>query len=237
MQPDNWMVFPFQTHPFQTLWLFLNYSSLLPGRLIDLNYLKRSSKINSNVTYPSFQYFISPHWDFHRKKITSRTVHLRTLQQQLLATKNDWGLGSPKKTHISSNFFAITWNHWPLGNITALESNFSGVYAYWGYLKFPHLVLPENYILLLDPQFSDSYCLVFFMDTEYHHISAKLMLFPCYTTLFLPLLNCVHSHLPWSHCDSVSTFSAQKAKIMSCTEKQDVGWNYRIITWDFHKHL
>lgn len=41
---------------------------LLFGKLIDLSYLKRTSKINSNVTYPSFPYFISPCSDFHRIK-------------------------------------------------------------------------------------------------------------------------------------------------------------------------
>lgn len=117
-----------------------------------------------------------------------------------------------QKNHFASNFFTITWNLWPLGNIIAFESNFSGVYTHWGYLKFSHLVLSENYILLLEPQFSASHCLAFFMDTGYHHISAKITFLPCYTTLFPPLLNCVHSHLPWSHCDSASTYSVQKQK-------------------------
>lgn len=31
-------------------------------------------------------------------------------------------------------------------------------------------------------------------------------------------------------------FVCAKAKVMSCTEKQDVGWNYRIITWN-SEHL
>lgn len=120
--------------------------------------------------------------------------------------------GHKKKKHFASNFFAITWNLWPLEYITAFESNFSSVYAYWGYPKCSHLVLSENYILLPDPQFSASHCLAFFMDPGYHHILAKPTSLPCYITLFPHLLNCVHSHLPWSHYDSASTFSVQKEK-------------------------
>lgn len=207
------MVFPFHTHPFQTLWLALNYSSLLPGKLIDLTYLKRSSKINSNVTHPYFQYFISPHSDFHRKKITSVTGHLSTLKQQLLTIKNanGWGWGSPKNPFC---FQLLCQYLRPLASRehNSIWKSFLGVYTYWGYLKFSHLVLSENYILLLDPQFSASHFLAFFMDTEYHPISAKPTFLPCCTALLPPLLNYNHSHLPWSHCDSASTFSVQMQK-------------------------
>lgn len=101
------------------------------------------------------------------------------------------------------NFFSSTWDAWMLG-----DSNFSGVFTSWGDPKYSHLEFIIVTFLLLDPQSPALHCLAFLMDTEYHHISASPSFLP--SCPFHPLLDCNHSCLPHSHCDSASTFSVRK---------------------------
>lgn len=95
---------------------------------------------------------------------------------------------------------------WPLGNIIAFFRcphilRLSGIFspclirrlyfAFWS-LIFCFTLLSILHGHRIPSYFSQTYLL-------------SLFLFP-------PLLNYVHSHLSWSHCDSASTFSVQKQK-------------------------
>lgn len=128
--------------------------------------------------------------------------------------------------HFISNFFASTWDPWMLGKV-------SGVCTSWGDLKYSHHEFITIIFFLLHPQFPALHSLAFFMDSEYHHISAFLPSCP-----FNPLLNCNHSCLSCSHCDSASPFSVQKWQ--SCSPQKS--WvlagttELSLKAWGFHKH-
>ena len=93
--------------------------------------------------------------------------------------------------------------------------------------------------MFLDPQFPASYCLAFFTDTEYHHISAKPSFLPSCPPPFPPSLDFNDSHLPCSHCDSASTFSLLEHQ--PCPPRRS--WMLARTTelslkaWGFHKYL
>lgn len=99
--------------------------------------------------------------------------------------------------------------------------------------------LSDNYISLLDPHFPSSYCLAFFMDTEYHHISVNPSFLPFCLPPFSPLLDCNHSHFPRDHSDSVFTFSVWKQQ----PHPSQRSWMFARTTklslkaWSFHMHL
>lgn len=88
---------------------------------------------------------------------------------------------------FASNFFASTWDSCSLGNIKHLKVIFQ-VFVHpevtWNFLTLSFL--SDNYILLLDPQFPTSHCLAFFMDTQYHRISANPSFLPSFLSISFP---------------------------------------------------
>lgn len=234
MQPDNWMVFPFQTHPFQTMWLVLNYSSLLPGKLIDLSYLKRSSKISSNITYPSFQYFISPHSDFHRKKSLLKLHTWEPCNNSYPQQKMTEAEGHQKNPY----FFQLLCHY--LKSLATREHNstWKSFFRCLCLLRLSEISSPCLIRKLYFASWSSIFWFILLSILHGHRIPSY------FSQTYLPSL--LYNSFP-SFTKLCSLSSPMKplwfslhflcAKTMSCTEKQDVGWNYRIITWDFHKHL